>query len=114
MSMTGMDNTTGKPLDGLAHLRQSITDILTTPIGSRVMRRDYGSKLFTLIDAPMHPRGILRIYAAVATALEQWEPRLRLTRVRLNDASIDGRLSLTLEGEYLPDGRSVTLEGIQL
>ena len=47
--MTGMDRETGKSLSGIEHLRQSIRDILTTPIGSRVMRRDYGSRLFELL-----------------------------------------------------------------
>jgi phage baseplate assembly protein W len=41
--MQGMNRNTGRKLSGVDHLRQSIVDILTTPIGSRVMRRDYGS-----------------------------------------------------------------------
>jgi phage baseplate assembly protein W len=52
--MRGIDANTGKALSGLAHLRQSVTDILSTPIGSRVMRREYGSQLFRLIDAPLN------------------------------------------------------------
>lgn len=35
-----MDRTTGKAIGELAHLRQSVGDILTTPIGSRVMRHE--------------------------------------------------------------------------
>jgi phage baseplate assembly protein W len=34
----GMSATTGKPLDGADHLRQSVADILGTPLGSRVGR----------------------------------------------------------------------------
>lgn len=52
--MNGMDATTGKPLSGDAHLAQSVADILTTPIGSRVMRRSYGSLIPSLIDAPIN------------------------------------------------------------
>ena len=48
--MLGMDAKTGRRLEGDDHLRQSIADILTTPIGSRVLRRDYGSMLLDLID----------------------------------------------------------------
>ncbi|WP_375666036.1 MULTISPECIES: GPW/gp25 family protein, partial [unclassified Bartonella] len=51
---SGMDRTTGKPLTGIDHLRQSILDILSTRIGSRVMRRDYGSRVAELIDAPVN------------------------------------------------------------
>ncbi|NBO96416.1 MAG: phage baseplate protein, partial [Betaproteobacteria bacterium] len=41
--MLGINAQTGQPLAGIDHLRQSIRDILTTRIGTRVMRRDYGS-----------------------------------------------------------------------
>ncbi len=51
----GMNAATGRNLTGLDHLHQSIADILSTPIGTRVMRRDYGSRLPELIDAPMTP-----------------------------------------------------------
>jgi hypothetical protein len=64
--MRGTSATTGKPLSGIQHLRQSINDILTTPIGSRVIRRDYGSDLPTLVDAPMNLSTLTRIYAATA------------------------------------------------
>ena len=61
----GMSMATGKGLDGLEHLFQSIRDILTTPVGSRVMRREYGSKLFELVDRPMEPGLDIEIKAAV-------------------------------------------------
>ena len=34
-TVSGMDRVTGAALSGRAHMRQSIMDILTTPIGSR-------------------------------------------------------------------------------
>ena len=37
-AMIGMDHRSGLPLSGLAHLKQSVEDILTTPLGSRRMR----------------------------------------------------------------------------
>lgn len=46
--MPGMHTATGRALFGLAHIRQSITGILTTPIGSRLMRRRYGSEVTEL------------------------------------------------------------------
>ncbi|MBS3958289.1 MAG: GPW/gp25 family protein [Xanthomonadaceae bacterium] len=109
--MIGIAANTGKRLGGLDHLRQSVRDILTTPIGSRVMRREYGSRLFDLIDAPMNRATILDIYAAVADALERWEPRFRLREVVATDAR-PGHVTLTLTGELLIDGREVTLDGI--
>lgn len=105
--MIGMDATTGKRLDGDAHLAQSIGDILTTPIGSRVLRRDYGSALFELIDQPMNALGRLRVFAAVADALRRWEPRLRITRIALTgqDGAVlaGGAFGLLLEGVRTDD-----------
>lgn len=112
--MTGINNTTGKALEGIEHLKQSIRDILRTPIGTRVMRRDYGSRLFDLIDAPMNSQTIIDIVAATADALDRWEPRLLLERVVLNSGSDSGRINLTLFGKYRPNGQPITLDGIVL
>ena len=112
--MIGVSATTGQHLDDLDHLYQSIRDILTTRIGTRIMRRTYGSRLPQLVDTPMHPDRAIEWYAATAEALAAWEPRFRLTRVQMAEASAAGRLSLDLEGEYLPDGREIKLEGISV
>lgn len=96
--MRGMNAATGKAIDGAAHLRQSIADILSTPIGTRVARRDYGSLLFELIDQPMAGAGRLRLYAAVAIALMRWETRLKLTRVGIERGEGAGAYTITVEG----------------
>lgn len=95
--MIGMDAATGKPLSGLDHLRQRVRDILTTPIGTRVCNRDYGSLLPELVDQPMNGAGRLRLIAATALAVARWEPALRLTRVNLASPAA-GQVELTLEG----------------
>lgn len=109
--MIGMNGADGTPLSGIDHLRQSIRDILTTPIGSRVMRREYGSRLFQLVDRPTTPGLMVELYVATAEALERWEPRFKLTEVK-GESLAEGHVSLTLSGRYLPDGREITLEGI--
>ncbi|MBX9858997.1 MAG: GPW/gp25 family protein [Sphingomonas sp.] len=105
--MIGVDATTGRQLAGDAHLAQSIGDILSTPIGSRVIRRDYGSTLFELIDQPMNALGRLRLFAATAEALRRWEPRFRLTRVGIAQApgelAAGGAFTLQLEGQRTDD-----------
>ena len=111
--MNGLDNTTGGLLAGIDHLRQSIVDILTTPIGSRVMRRNYGSRLYELVDAPINNATIVEIYAATADALTKWEPRLVVNRVIVEQIVV-GNLVLTIEGEYLPTGERIQLEGLAL
>lgn len=96
--MQGTDRSSGKSIDGTAHLAQSIADILTTPIGSRVMRRDYGSLLPSLIDAPFHATTRIRLYAATAAALMRWEPRIKLTRVGMATGDAPGAVVVTVEG----------------
>ncbi len=109
--MLGTNSTTGKALSGIDHLRQSIQDILTTPIGSRVMRRDYGSNLYRLVDAPTTRTALLEIYVATAEALTRWEPRLALSQVTAT-AVQPGQITLSLYGTYIPDGSPVVLDGL--
>lgn len=112
--MSGMNAKNGEELDGLDHLRQSISDILTTPLGSRVMRRDYGSQLYELIDAPGNPVTMVDIYAATADALEKWEPRFKLEQVQVTGLNEQGRTTISVSGQYLPDGRQIRMEGLSL
>lgn len=93
-----MSASSGRALEGEDHLRQSITDILTTPIGSRVMRRDYGSLLPELIDQPFNGATRMKLYGATATALMHWEPRIRLSRIDLVAGSEPGAFVLDLAG----------------
>jgi phage baseplate assembly protein W len=109
--MKGMSRTTGEYFDDLEHLKQSIVDILTTPVGSRIMRRDYGSNLFYLVDRPINKDFLQQIYAAVAEALERWEPRLELKKVTVDEIK-DGRIILSLSGVYLITQQKVNLGGI--
>lgn len=82
--MPGINKTNGQRITGTdEHIRQSIGDILTTPIGSRVMRREYGSVIPDLIDAPLNSQTTLRLYAATAAALMRWEPRFKISRISL-------------------------------
>ena len=109
--MRGMSNQTGAPLAGVEHLAQSVRDILTTPIGSRVMRRDYGSRIFELIDQPFGEALQRAIVAATAEALQRWEPRFRVGRVAVASAG-DGHITIDLDGEYLPAQTPVRITGV--
>lgn len=106
--MRGLSATTGAAVSGLDHLAQSVRDILTTPIGTRVMRRDYGSRLPSLIDHPINEATVMDVRVATVEALRRWEPRLKLSRVDV-DAGAAGALSIAVIGEYRPDGRPVSL-----
>lgn len=75
----GMSRETGRAITDVEHIRQSCGDILRTPVGSRVMRRDYGSLLFSLIDQPQTDALKLQIMCACYMALLKWEPRISIS-----------------------------------
>lgn len=105
--MSGLDRHTIEVLTDDAHLTQSIGDILSTPIGSRVLRRDYGSDLPLLIDAPINPETMIDLFHATAVALDKWEPRFKLRRVEIADAR-SGYVDLRLTGEV--SGATATVD----
>ncbi len=113
--MWGMNARTGKPLGGFAHLEQSIRDILLTPLGTRVMLRDYGSDLFRLVDRNLDPSTVLAIQAATIGALQKWEPRLQVVSVTVAPSDLPaGHFEIDLVANYLPDGQQIRLSGIVL
>lgn len=110
--MAGMSRDTGAGIGGFDHLRQSILDILTTPIGTRVHRRDYGSRLPRLVDRPINSSLVAEMVAATAEALDRWEPRLKLEKINIDSVTSDGQISLSLVGYYLLNGARVEIEGL--
>lgn len=94
----GMNALDGTALSDIDHLRQSINQILTTPVGSRVMRRTFGSLLPELLDHPLNEFTTLQLYAATATALLLHEHRLRLTNVSLQVGGTSGQATLDIAG----------------
>lgn len=109
--MRGMGAKTGKELEGIEHLKQSMIDILTTPMNSRIMRRDYGSRLFELVDKLISRDLTLEIYAATAEALGKFEKRFKLEKVKITEVK-EGKVILVLRGIYLPEGKFIDIRGI--
>lgn len=66
-----------------AHLWCSIKDILTTPIGTRVMRRDYGSIIPELLDEPENGTTRLRLMSAAVIAIAMWESRIVVDQINV-------------------------------
>ena len=102
--MIGMDRHTGLPISGLDHLQQSIEDILTTPLGSRLMRPEYGSTIRRFVDLPVSEGWKSAVQAEAARALKRWEPRLELTQVQVLSV-LDGRITFRLSGIYKGDSQ---------
>lgn len=95
-----MNRITGAALDTTsdAHLQQSVNDILSTPLASRIARREYGSALPEIIDQPFGPATVQKLYAATATALTRWEKRIKVTRVAITAGDAPGSATLTITG----------------
>jgi phage baseplate assembly protein W len=97
--MIGMDRHTGLPISGIEHLRQSIADILGTPLGSRVMLPEYGSKVRRFVDLPVNAGWKSAVQAEAARALGRWETRLTLESI-LVVAVLDGQVRFRLRGTF--------------
>lgn len=102
--MPGMDRITGRSLSGWPHVEQSLGVLLTTPLRSRIMRRALGAGVQRRVDMPISPATLIDLYADVATAITKFEPRYRVTRMRLPSDPTAGAISLLLEGVYFPRG----------
>ncbi len=107
MMYLGMNRDTGEAITDIEHIRQSISDILITPEGSRIARRDYGSLMSVLIDQPQNGVTRLQVMAAVYVAISRWEPRVRLSAVSLT-SGFDGSMVVELTGQRA-DGSPVAM-----
>ncbi|MFK3934787.1 GPW/gp25 family protein [Pantoea agglomerans] len=107
MMYLGMNRDNGKSITDIDHIRQSMCDILITPEGSRIARRDYGSLLSLLMDQPQNDVIRLQVMAAVYVAISRWEPRVRLSTVNLT-SDFDGSMVVDLTGQRA-DGSPVAM-----
>lgn len=104
----GMNRDTGRAITDAEHISQSVGDILRTPVGSRVMRRDYGSLLSAMIDQPQTPALELQIKVACYMAILKWEPRITLTSIT-TERQFDGKMIVNLTGQLKDTGESLSL-----
>lgn len=108
--MVGINRVTGRPLAGFDHVIQSLEVIFTTRIGSRIMRRLFGSEIPGLLGKNIVPSTFLRFATAVHVAIELWEPRFRLVQVTFPPAEATpehirrGQIGIALYGQYRPRG----------
>lgn len=99
----GMNAHNGRAVIGADHIKQSLADILATPVGTRVMRRAYGSLIPALIDQPLNRATLLRLYSATVTAVAQWEPRVKISRVQRSVAE-NGQAIIEIEATIKDTG----------
>lgn len=98
----GLNASTGAVLTGWQHVVQSLHDIFHTQFGTRIMREWYGSFVPKLLGNLITPDEVVSYFAAVTSAIEQWEPRFRVTQIQVLKVTRDGQLHVFIEGEYRP------------
>jgi hypothetical protein len=73
----GIDGRGGIALSkGIDEIEEAIQIILTTPIGQRVMRPLFGSRIHELVFAPINSGTATAAVHYVREALGYWEPRI--------------------------------------
>lgn len=106
-TLVGVDRRTGKAISGIDHLHQSIEDLITTRIGSRVIRPEYGSYLPAMVDLGITP-GLASAYQAeVSRAIQRWYPIFAIKSVRAVSIT-GGQITFSIAGIYMGD--NLTLE----
>ncbi|PTT02219.1 GPW/gp25 family protein [Pseudomonas sp. HMWF006] len=74
--------TSGKVVEGLRDIDQSIRIILTTPKGADAHRPDFGSDLHLYIDWPVN-RVTPHLVRETVDALRRWETRISVVQVQV-------------------------------
>ena len=72
------------------NLEESIVIILSTRLGERVYRPDFGSRLHELVFAPLSDDTLLLAQIYAREAIQKWEPRVTIeavTAVPMPDAA---------------------------
>jgi uncharacterized protein len=84
-------------------IAQAVHLILDTPIGIRLMRPQFGSRLHELVFAPMNASTFATARHYVEEALGMWEPRIDVTNVTVTPRRFEGRTSndLPLIADYM-------------
>jgi phage baseplate assembly protein W len=98
----------GKPLTEIEHIKQSLADLISTPIGSRIMRRDYGTQLANLIDQPTSEVLYLKCYSTIYLAVLRWEPRIEISKIFISSQE-QGKQVLDIEAVLTQSGQNLNM-----
>jgi uncharacterized protein len=94
---------------------QNIYALLSTPLGSRVYNRAWGSNLPNLLDLPINNTTQLLVSSQVAIDIEKnlYDFLVESVSVDLSEA-VGGTMNITINLFFVPENRFVTLAGVKL
>ena len=78
-------------------IADSISRILTTRLGERVMRPEFGSLLYLLRDRDFDSEWRIKATRYIFEAITRWEPRVKFKRLRFNIDALTGKHTFFLE-----------------
>lgn len=100
-------------MGGIPYLRQRLYDVINTPLGSLVGRRDFGSRFYELVDRNVDARFHMEAYIRLAEAINN--PMNGLDDFKLSEMVVEregpGHYSITISGTTT-DGQQVETDGI--
>jgi phage baseplate assembly protein W len=108
--------TGGVPLvSGTDKIRQNVVHLLMVEPGERVMKRDYGGGLRSLVGDPNNEALRAIVQRQLDHAIRRYEPRVELHQVTVRQETVAGLLwadlSLTARPDLLPTSVRVPVAG---
>ncbi|MCU0923135.1 MAG: GPW/gp25 family protein [Burkholderiaceae bacterium] len=96
---------------GRDKIRQNLRALLATRFGERVMLREYGTRIHSLVHDPNDDALGLLIHRQLQESLLAWEPRVLITQVSFvrNEGELHVRLDYTQTDEPSTDSLLVPL-----
>jgi phage baseplate assembly protein W len=109
---TDISDSVAHPISGQAILstdidaiKNSIRNIILTPIGSRAFNPSFGTKIQTLLFEHPTPVTAIAIRSEIKIALQRLEPRVKVTNIEVfqREFDTDYEVSITFIAGYAPD-----------
>jgi phage baseplate assembly protein W len=77
-------------------IADSINRILKTPLGTRTMRPEFGSRLYELRDREFNDEYKLNATRFTYEAISKWEPRVKVEKVDFKIKPVSGIVILSI------------------
>jgi len=87
-------------LSGMDDINNSIQNILQCPVGTRPWQRDYGSRLYEMLQEPVDAITATSIEMGVVQAIQRWEPRIKLDSANTRVSALSDNTGYNVEIAY--------------